>query len=338
MAAPRPPLTVRDDLQVPNPPTEERGVLGWLSSFVTSLKQTFRLHAHFFPAVLSGELRGHTYTEATKPSASAAGSAAIILSTDAATKPQMSDGSSWLPLGAGGGPGSVGPMGPPGMDGTIGDDGGLGPPGPAGPQGVTGAQGPTGPAVFLAAEAIEGEPGSPGPRGLDGASGAAGAQGPAGPAIFLAAEPGEDGMIGAPGSRGADGATGAQGPVGPAVFFIADPGEDGMIGPPGPTGPQGPAGGGGGLTLTEIEKDLGSVARRSGSFDITGLAGLTVGKQVLVVQKAGPYTGKGTRQDEAEMDQANATGYVVDANTIRVYWTSSGPMMSNVKFGYAVSG
>lgn len=103
MAAPRPPLTVRDDLQVPQPPTEERGVLGWLSSFVTSLKQTFRLHAHFFPAVLSGELRGHTYTEATKPSASAAGSAAIILSSDAATKPQMSDGSSWLPLGAGGG-------------------------------------------------------------------------------------------------------------------------------------------------------------------------------------------------------------------------------------------
>jgi len=93
------------------------------------------------------------------------------------------------------------------------------------------------------------------------------------------------------------------------------------------------------LTLTEVEKDLG-VAAYSGTFDITGLAGLTASKQVLIVQKAGPYTGKGDRQDEAEMDQVAATGYVVDANTIRAYWVCqpySGPVAGNVKFGWAVS-
>jgi hypothetical protein len=98
---------------------------------------------------------------------------------------------------------------------------------------------------------------------------------------------------------------------------------------------------GGGLTLTEVEKDLGTLPRYADTFDITGLAGLTAGKQVLIVQKAGPYTGKGDRQDEAEMDQVSATGYVVDANTIRAYWVCqpySGPMSGNVKFGYAVSG
>jgi len=99
-------------------------------------------------------------------------------------------------------------------------------------------------------------------------------------------------------------------------------------------------GGGGGLTLTVVEKDLGALPLYGGSFDITGLSGLTPGKPVLIQQAAGPYTGKGDRQDEAEMDQAAATGYVVDANTIRSYWTtpaSNGPLAGNVKFQYAVS-
>jgi hypothetical protein len=99
-------------------------------------------------------------------------------------------------------------------------------------------------------------------------------------------------------------------------------------------------GGGGGLAFTTVEKDLGAQGLWSGSFDITGLAGLVAGKQVLVVQKPGPYTGKGNREDEVEMDVVQATGYVVDAATIRVFWAVglfSGPMKGNVKFGYAVS-
>ena len=97
---------------------------------------------------------------------------------------------------------------------------------------------------------------------------------------------------------------------------------------------------GGGLTLTTVEKDLGALPLYSGTFDITGLSGLTANKPVLVQQAVGPYTNKGTLQDEAEMDQVSATGYVADATTVRVYWTcppKAGPLAGNVKFNYAVS-
>jgi hypothetical protein len=101
MSVPRPPLTVRDDLQVPDPPTAERGVLGWLQSFVTTLKQSFRLHSHLFPAVLSGELKPQTYTVATLPAASAANASSIVYVSDGAagTKFRGSDGAAWVNLG-----------------------------------------------------------------------------------------------------------------------------------------------------------------------------------------------------------------------------------------------
>lgn len=99
---------------------------------------------------------------------------------------------------------------------------------------------------------------------------------------------------------------------------------------------QTPSGGGGALTLTEVEKDLGASAQRAGSFDITGFSGLTADKQVLIAQKAAPYTGKGTLYDEIEMDSVQAAGYVLNATTIRAHWTASGPVLGNVKFGYAV--
>ena len=91
------------------------------------------------------------------------------------------------------------------------------------------------------------------------------------------------------------------------------------------------------LSLTTVEKDLGSTAQYSGRFDITGLSGLTASAQAMIVQKAGPYTGKGTLQDEAEMDSVQVAGYVVDATTIRGHWVSRGPIVGNVAFGYVVS-
>jgi len=99
-------------------------------------------------------------------------------------------------------------------------------------------------------------------------------------------------------------------------------------------------GGGGGLTFTTVEQDLGSLPRYGGTFDISG-AGLSTGKPVLVCQAAGPYTGKGTLEDEAEMDLVTATGFVVNSTTIRVYWLcppKGGPVRGNIKFNYAVSG
>jgi hypothetical protein len=51
---------------------------------------------------------------------------------------------------------------------------------------------------------------------------------------------------------------------------------------------------------TTVEKDLGSTATWRGRFTITDAA-ITPSRKVLCWQAPGPYTGKGTRADEAEM-------------------------------------
>jgi hypothetical protein len=59
-----------------------------------------------------------------------------------------------------------------------------------------------------------------------------------------------------------------------------------------------PAGGGG--SATTVEKDLGSTPTWRGRFTITDAA-IGPTSKVLVWQAPGPYTGKGTRADEAEL-------------------------------------
>lgn len=97
-----------------------------------------------------------------------------------------------------------------------------------------------------------------------------------------------------------------------------------------------PSGGGGGLTLTTVEVNLGSVARRSGKFNITG-SGMTAGKPVSIQQANGPYTGKGTREDECEMDMLLVAGKVLDATTIQCFYNSRFQIKGNYKFNYAIS-
>lgn len=93
---------------------------------------------------------------------------------------------------------------------------------------------------------------------------------------------------------------------------------------------------GGGLTLGAVEVNLGASAKHSGKFTIAG-SGLTVGKPVLIAQAVGPYTGKGTRADEAEMDQVSVSAAVTDAATITAYWASPRRVKGNFKFNYQVS-
>lgn len=95
------------------------------------------------------------------------------------------------------------------------------------------------------------------------------------------------------------------------------------------------AAGGGGLTLTTIEVDLGTT-KRTGKFNITS-SGLTVGKPVLVVQANGPYTNKGTLSDEAEVDALTISGKVTSATNIECFWKSLTSVKGNFKFDYAVS-
>lgn len=104
------------------------------------------------------------------------------------------------------------------------------------------------------------------------------------------------------------------GPPGPA----GEDGQDGERGPPGPQGPQGPAGGGGG-SATTVEVDLGSTPVFRGRFTITD-AGISGTSKVLCWQAPGPYTNKGTRADEAEMQPVQVIAVTPAAGSAQVYW------------------
>lgn len=205
-----------------------------------------------------------------------------------------------------------------------GGDGEQGPPGPAGRDGSAGSAGPAGaagPAVFLLDDPEPGEQGPRGPAGDRGADGASGAQGSAGPALFFLtdAEAGEQGPPGQTGARGVDGAQGQQGAIGPALYFLLDQvePEPAMPGPKGDKGDTGAPGGGGG-SATVIERDLGSVPAWTGTFTITDAA-ISGTSKLIVWQTAGPYTGKGTLADEAEMDTLSCIAYP-GAGSASVRW------------------
>ena len=141
-----------------------------------------------------------------------------------------------------------------------------------------------------------GEDGAPGPRGADGAAGAAGS-------------PGATGPTGPPGPPGVDGADGA----------------DGEPGPRGATGPQGePCGGGGSATTVEV--NVGSTPIWQGKFTITD-AGITTAKKILCWQAPGPYTGKGTRADEAAMQQVSIIAVEPGTGSAVAYWQTA-PMIT----------
>jgi len=93
------------------------------------------------------------------------------------------------------------------------------------------------------------------------------------------------------------------------------------MGIPGPMGPQGPAGGGGG-SATTIEQNLGSTPVLRGSFTITDAA-IGASSKVLAWQAPGPYTGKGTRADEAEMQPVRVIAVTPAAGSAVVYWRSA---------------
>ena len=91
----------------------------------------------------------------------------------------------------------------------------------------------------------------------------------------------------------------------------------------------------GAFTLTTIEGDLGATPRMSGKFTIAG-AGLTTNKPVLIQKASSPYTGKGARTDEAEMDAITVTGKVISATVIECFWNALSPVRGNIKFDYTI--
>ena len=138
------------------------------------------------------------------------------------------------------------------------------------------------------------------------------------------------GPTGAQGTQGIQGITGIQGTQG----LLGIQGFTGA-GTQGIQGTTGSGGGGGSFTLLETEVNLSSSPRRNGNFDVVG-AGMTIGKPVMMYQAVGPYTGKGTLADEAEMDQVLVAASVTSATNIKAYWTSNYDVRGNIKFNYII--
>ena len=88
--------------------------------------------------------------------------------------------------------------------------------------------------------------------------------------------------------------------------------------------------------FTTVEKNLGAVPKSGGKFTITGFSGLTIGKVVNIFKAVGPYTNKGTRADEAEMDAITVSASVTAADTITAYWNSATRVKGNYKFNYLI--
>lgn len=74
-----------------------------------------------------------------------------------------------------------------------------------------------------------------------------------------------------------------------------------------------------GSSATEIEQDLGATAASSGKFAFADAA-ISATSKVIMWQAAGPYTGKGTLADEAEMQPVLVTAVVPDAGSATVLW------------------
>lgn len=88
-------------------------------------------------------------------------------------------------------------------------------------------------------------------------------------------------------------------------------------------------------SLITVEVNIGAMPRKSGRFTITS-SGLTSGKALIINQAVGPYTNKGSRQDEAEMDGLIVSGIVTNATTIQCYWRAPTFVVGNFKFNYFI--
>lgn len=164
----------------------------------------------------------------------------------------------------------------------------------------------------------DGADGEQGPPGLAGVAGARGADG-----IGIDGQEGSEGQQGVPGAAGAAGAAGVAGAAGPPGADGA-PGEDGERGPPGPTGASGVGGGG---SATTVETNI-STAKFTGKFTITD-ATISGTSKVLCWQAPGPYTGKGARADEAEMQPVSVIAVEPSAGSAIVKWQTP-PMVVEV--------
>lgn len=88
--------------------------------------------------------------------------------------------------------------------------------------------------------------------------------------------------------------------------------------------------------MSLVDVDLGNTAD-SGRFTIPG-SGFDMTKRVVINAAPGPYTGKGTMTDEAEMDAITVIGAVLDSSTIECFWHAiPGPVRGHFNFQYRLA-
>ena len=235
----------------------------------------------------------------------------LYFSTDTVTL-ERSNGTTWDTYSGGGGPpgptGKTGSGGPPAFDGQDGEDGFPYPPqqGTQGLQGLQGIPGINAPLIIIQEVAEE----------------------PEHPYIIPGAK-------GDKGDAGGVGSSGSPGTIGPPGIDAEEPEYPYII--PGPIGKTGPAGGGGGGgTATTIEVDLSATPTWRGKFTITD-ATIAPTSKILAWQAPGPYTGKGTRADEAELQPVSIIAVNPATGTAEAFWQTppylsmkpdSGPTLS----------
>lgn len=82
--------------------------------------------------------------------------------------------------------------------------------------------------------------------------------------------------------------------------------------------------GGAGAAWTTLEVDMGTTPVFRGSFTISDAA-IGVSSKIIIMHAPGPYTGKGTRADEAEMDPILVTAAPTGAGTAEARWATERP-------------
>ena len=147
---------------------------------------------------------------------------------------------------------------------------------------------------WIAGGGATGATGAPGPPGLDGADGTDGAVGP----------------------QGNTGATGPAGADGLASTVAGPPGIDGLDGDVGPQGPPGK-----GASFLTFETTIGAPASQGKFFFID--SNVQRSNTVMMWQAPGPYTGKGTRADEASFAPVTVIAVETLTDGGFVYWKAA---------------
>lgn len=92
---------------------------------------------------------------------------------------------------------------------------------------------------------------------------------------------------------------------------------------------------GGAVTIYTAELNLGSAPRLSGKATLTD-ALISGTSKLLIGLAGGPYTGKGTRGDEAEHTGAITFGAVPAVGSATVYWSAANFLSGKVKIFYVI--